>query len=396
MAYFYLSNDGLQALIFTRDILCVPDTSPFVFPEPCNRINSEITMLKPRKELKNIKPYIAGQFKEGFIKLASNENPLGPSPKAQKAINKASLNMQMYPDGNCTKLKQKLAILYGLKPENLIIGNGSDEILLFIASAYLNSKDKVALSKTTFSEYEFSAQLFGATPIFVPLKNNKYDLDGFRKALSRKPKVVYLCNPNNPTGTFFNEAELTVFLKAVPKTTLVVIDEAYNEYVRNTAYPDTLQLQEKYSNLLILRTFSKIYGLAGLRIGYGIGDKEIIATLNKTREPFNVNYIAQVTALAALDDEGFLARSLENNEDGKKYLYQNFSKLGLPFTKSEANFIYIDLPLPAKDIFQRLLKERIIIRPLNSFGRPFAIRITIGTPWQNKRLIEALKKVLKK
>ncbi|MBU0580014.1 MAG: histidinol-phosphate transaminase [Candidatus Margulisbacteria bacterium] len=353
-------------------------------------------MLKPRKELKELIPYIAGKFKEGCIKLASNENPLGPSPKAQQSIIKGSVAMQLYPDGNCTKLKQKLAVYYGLKPENFIIGNGSDEILLFIAGAFLTAKDKVLISKTTFSEYEFSARLFGAKPIFIPLKNNKYDLEGFRKALSKKPKVVYLCNPNNPTGTIFKENELKVFLKAVPKSCLVVIDEAYNEYVQDRQYPDSVKLAETYSNIIILRTFSKIFGLAGLRIGYGIASKDLINVLNKTREPFNVNRLAQQAALAALDDETFLIKSIDNNLEGKKYLYQQFAKLGLPFTKTEANFIYVDLPLPAKDIFQRMLNESIIIRPLDSFSKPFAMRVTIGTPWQNKRLVDALKKSLRR
>ena len=353
-------------------------------------------MLKPRKVLKNIKPYSAGQFKDGCIKLASNENPLGPSPKAMQAVMKASVGMQLYPDGESLKLRTAVARLYRLPKDCFIFGNGSDEVMQLIAAAYIEAGDRVAISRVTFSEYESSAKLFGAVPIYVPLKNNTFDLQGFRKVLRRKPKIVYLCNPNNPTGTIFTAQELREFLKAVPASTLVVLDEAYNEYVDSSDYPDSIALLEAYTNLIVLRTFSKIYGLAGLRIGYGIAAKEVIAELNRARAPFNVNRLAQVAALAALDDRSFLLQALDVNDDGKAYLYEQLKKLGLSFERTEANFIYVEVPRPAQEIFKKMMEHGVTIRPLDSFGRPQAIRITVGAPWQNKRCIEALKKAIGK
>jgi histidinol-phosphate aminotransferase len=353
-------------------------------------------MIKPRKELKDIPPYIPGQNKEGCIKLASNENPLGPSPKAQQAVAKASMAMQLYPDGDCIKLRQTLAKFYKLQPENVIIGNGSDDVLLCIAGAFINKGDKVVISRVTFSGYEFSARLFGGVPVFVPLKNNRYDLTGFKKALAKRPKVVYLCNPNNPTGTIFSDKELQGFLRSVPAGTLVVIDEAYNEYVLDQNYPDSIALLAEFKNIIVLRTFSKIFGLGGLRVGYGLAAKELIAELNKPRAPFNVNKLAQTAALAAFGDESFLAQSADINEEGKAYLYKQLTLLGLSYIKTQANFIYIDLPVPAQDIFKKMMSDGVIVRPLESFGRPFAIRVTIGTSWQNKRFIDALKKALAK
>ncbi len=353
-------------------------------------------MLKPRKALKNIKPYSPGQFKEGCIKLASNENPLGPSPKAMQAVTKASVGMQLYPDGANQRLRTAIAKLYRLPKDRFIFGNGSDEVLQLIAAAYIDPGDRVAISRVTFSEYESSSRLFGAEPVYIPLKDNRFDLAGFRKVLRRKPKIIYLCNPNNPTGTIFTAKELREFMKAVPATTLVVLDEAYNEYVEDPEYPDSIALLEAYTNLIVLRTFSKIYGLAGLRLGYGIAAKEIIAELEKARAPFNVNRLAQIAALAALDDRSFLLQSLDTNDDGKAYLYEQLKKLGLAFERTEANFIYIDVPRPAQDIFKKMMENGVIVRPLDSFGRPNAIRITVGTPWQNKRCIESLKKALGK
>jgi len=349
-------------------------------------------MLNERKAIKNLKPYTPGKEIPGAIKLASNENPLGPSPQAMDAIRHAADQLSLYPDGNCTNLKNKLSQKYCIKPENIVVGNGSDEILLLIAGAFIEPGDEVVIAQPTFSEYEFSARLLGAIPVFVPLTNGAYDLNAMAQAITPQTKVVYLCNPNNPTGTIFFQNDLDEFLARVPEDILVVMDEAYVEYVTHTHYPQSMHyINEK--NIVVLRTFSKIYGLAGLRVGYGLASPEIIASLNKAREPFNVNRLAQIAATAALDDEAFLQKSKENNEAGKKYLYTEFDKLSLTYLLTEANFIFAETPMAGIEIFQALMDQGITIRPMASFGCDNAVRVTIGTEEQNQALIKGLRKL---
>jgi len=287
-----------------------------------------------------------------------------------------------------------LAAKYKLAPENFIIGNGSDEIFLFITGLLIEPGDEMLTSQVTFSEYEFATRLFGGKPVFAPIKDGKYQLTEFPKWISSKTKVIFMANPNNPTGTYFNSAEFRKFMKVVPKETLVVLDEAYCEYVEAKDYPDTLGLLKTYKNILICRTFSKIYGLSGLRVGYAIGDKELIMNLNKTREPFNVNAAAQVAAVAALDDKNFLKKSLANNKKGKAYLYQEFDKLGLKYIKTEANFIFVYIKQDCVEAFKKMMELGVTIRPMKSFGLDDAIRVTVGTPAENKKFIACLKKIL--
>lgn len=350
--------------------------------------------MKIKNNIAEIKPYIPGKLKEGAIKLASNENPLGASPLAQEALKKAIESVAIYPDGGCVELKERLAQKYLLNPDNFIVGNGSDEIFIFIAAALLGPGDEMLTSECTFSEYEFAARLFGATPVYVPMVADRVDLAAIVQALTSKTKVIFLCNPNNPTGTFFTVKEFEEFMTKVPADVLVVLDEAYYEYVMTDEFPDALTLLPKYKNLLITRTFSKIYGLASLRVGYAIGEPSLIENLNKAREPFNVNSFAQAAAVAALDDEDFVWRTLEVNNLGRAFLYEKFDELKLAYCPTEANFIFVRIGRDCMEAFEALMALGVTIRPMKSFGIDDAIRVTIGTPDQNSFFIDCLKKFL--
>ena len=358
-----------------------------------------------RKEVSKLKPYVPGksakevelELKIGsVIKLASNENPLGPSPKALELIQKRLKDVAVYPDQTSIELREALAKKLGIDKECLIIGNGSDEIMQLAAATFLSAGEEALISENTFSTYEFATRLFDGNPVFVPLKDYVYDLPGFAAALSKKTKLVWLCNPNNPTGTMFSGKELDSFISTMPKGVIVVIDEAYSEYVESKEYPNSVEYVKRGLNLIVLRTFSKIYGLAGLRAGYAVAKPEIIKYLNLTKLPFNVNRLAAAGALAALEDRAFVAKSQKMNSEGKKYLYSKLDGLKLKYLKTEANFIFIDAGRNTDKVFMELMKQGVIIRPLSSFGFGEAIRVTIGTEEQNKRFIEALKKVFQK
>ena len=297
--------------------------------------------MKLRKNLEKIKPYIAGKLKKGAIKLASNENPLGPSPKALQNIKEFLNKIYLYPDSQCTELKQKLAEKHNITEDMLILGNGSDEIFLFIAGAYLEPGRNAVTSEATFPEYTFAANLFGGEMKYAEMTNLTYDLNNILRLLDEQTQVIFIANPNNPTGTYVTTSELLHFIGNVPRYMLIVLDEAYYEYVTESDYPDTLDLLKKHDNILILRTFSKMYGLAGLRIGYAIGSPKVISDLHKTKEPFNVNAVAQVAALGALGDHEFVEKSQKSNMAGKVYLYDEFDKMNLQYWKSAANFIFL-------------------------------------------------------
>lgn len=355
-------------------------------------------MARPRSALSKLKEYLPGKNPEKpkVVKLASNENPLGPSPKALGAIKKELKNSSVYPDQNSLLLIQKLAKLLNVSEKNLIIGNGSDEVMQLIAAAYLSAGDEVLISTNTFSTYEFVTRLFDGRPVFVDLKNYTYNLSGFAAKSTDKTKLIFLCNPNSPTGTIFTGAELDAFMANIPDNYIVVIDEAYSEYVGAKDYPDSLKYVKQGKNVIILRTFSKLYGLAGLRAGYGIAKEEIIKYLKMVKLPFSVNKLAVAGAVAALDDKTFVKKSLKTNKEGKKYLYREMGnrKWELDFIKTEANFVCINLKQSADQVFLKLMSEGVIIRPLTSFGMPNSIRVTIGTAEQNKKFVTALKKVL--
>lgn len=348
-----------------------------------------------RPAIKELKDYVPGKnpAQPGVIKLASNENPFGPSPKALEAIVKEEKNLHIYPDQKSILLREALAKKFGLKDTNIIIGNGSDEIMQLAAATFLKPGEEVIVSENTFSVYEFVARLLDGKPVFVPLKDYTQDLAALAKAITPKTKIIFLCNPHNPTGTFIPAAELDSFLAKVPQNVLVVLDEAYAEFAEDKTFPDSLKHVKAGKNVLVLRTFSKFYGLAGLRVGYGLAKPELISYLFRAKLPFNVSRLAQAGALAALDDKDFLEQTYINNQEGKKYFYAELDKLGLEYQKTEANFVFINLKKPADDLFLQLMKKGVIIRPLTSFGLPEAIRVSIGTPEQNEKFVAALPNV---
>ncbi|MFC1560195.1 histidinol-phosphate transaminase [Candidatus Margulisiibacteriota bacterium] len=355
-----------------------------------------------RPNIKKIKPYVPGESPieaekklkiSGVVKLASNENPLGPSKRSLEAINKYAKDVFVYPDKKCSELKKKIAKNLGLPPENIVAGNGSDEIMLLTGLAYLSAGEEVIISKNTFAVYELVTRLMDGEPVFVDLKDNTYDLEAMAKAITKKTKLIFVCNPNNPTGTMNTKNELDTFMSKVPSDVIVVLDEAYGEYVGSKDYPDGLEYVKAKKNVIVLRTFSKIYGLAGIRVGYGIASPETIKYLDLVRLPFSVNRIAQHAAIAALEDRGHVARSIKVNSEGKDYLYKELGKLGMDYIKTEANFICINVKTSADVIFMDLMRRGVIVRPLTTFGMPKSIRVTIGTQEQNQKFIEALKQV---
>ncbi len=357
-----------------------------------------------RKVIFSISPYVPGKPIEeverqlgitGVIKLASNENPLGPSPMAVDAMRQALGRVSNYPDSNCYYLKKELALHLGCREDNLAFGNGSDELLKQIAETFLNPGDEILFAQPSFSEYEFVARVMDAKPIAVPLKSDfTYDLDAMLQKINSRTKLIFICNPNNPTGTIITASELFDFLNKVPEGVIVILDEAYHEYVTDPRYPNSLELIEEGKNVIILRTFSKIYGLAGLRIGYGIASPEIISMIQRVREPFNVNLMAQEAARASLYDKDHLMESKNLVIMGREYLYRAFDKLGLRYIPTQANFIFVDVNRDSVTLFNSLLRQGVIVRTGDIFGYPSYIRVTIGTPEQNERFINCLERAL--
>ncbi|AMA73563.1 MULTISPECIES: histidinol-phosphate transaminase [Aneurinibacillus] len=323
------------------------------------------------------------------IKLASNENPFGCSPRVKETIVSQLDNLPIYPDGACLELRSALASFLNVKEEELIFGNGSDEIVMLLARAYLEPGTNTIMAAPTFVVYKTNATIEGAEVIEVPCVEGKHDLNGMLAKVNENTRVVWVCNPNNPTGTIVTEEELIRFLDQVPEHVLVVLDEAYVEYVKDDAFPRSLELLRKYKNLIILRTFSKIYGLAALRVGYGIAAEEIIDKLNRVREPFNVNHLGQKAALAALADQEFVARCKAANMEGLEQVYAGLDEIGVPYYRSETNFVYAIVERDTKEVFQEMLKQGVIIRAF-----PQAIRVTIGSKEQNEKMLAALKAVL--
>ncbi|MFH1045811.1 MAG: histidinol-phosphate transaminase [Candidatus Omnitrophota bacterium] len=352
----------------------------------------------------HITPYVGGrpieeiqrEFKiKDVIKLASNENALGPSPKAVAALKKALGEIHRYPDGDCYYLRNKLAEKLKLKPENLVFGCGSDEIIVLAVRAFVNSGDEVVIAKPTFLIYEIASALAGAKITFVPLKGFRYDLRAMKSAITPKTKMVFIANPDNPTGTYVNKKEVAEFMRGLPENLLVYFDEAYYELVDKKDFPDSFEYLGKQP-LIIARTFSKAYGLSGLRIGYGIAEAKIIDYLNRAREPFNVNSLAQVAALAALDDQAHLKRTRELLKEAKGYLYKSFRQLGIDFIPSVTNFVVMNIGPRSATIYRELLKKGVIVRDMSCWGLNQFLRVTMGTMRENKKFIQALKEALAK
>jgi histidinol-phosphate aminotransferase len=328
------------------------------------------------------------------VKLASNENPLGPSPKALQAIGGALPGLHRYPDGGGYALRHALARHWKVPADWLVLGNGSNELLELVGRSFLMPGDEVLYAKQAFVVYDMVAQVTGATKVAVPLKGFAHDLPAMRAAITPKTKLIFLANPNNPTGTCVDPRALEAFLAAVPPDVVVVLDEAYYEYVPPECRPDALQFVRGGRWLLVLRTFSKIYGLAGLRLGYGIGPAPLVGLLNKVREPFNTNSLAQVAAAAALDDTEHVAASLAANDAGRAFLVDRFGRMGLSVIPSVANFVLVDVGRPGAQVTEALLRRGVIVRPVVGYGFPTHLRITVGTAQENETCVAALKAVL--
>jgi len=330
---------------------------------------------------------------DSIIKVASNENPFGPSPLALAAMQKAIAGVNLYPDGNAFYLKQKLAAKLGVEPTNLILGNGSNEIIEFVSHALLAPGDDVVVSQFCFAIYPIVAKMFGANVIVVPAKNHGHDLPAMLKAITPKTRIVFVANPNNPTGTLAPREEVIKLVNDVPDDVLLVLDEAYIEFLDDAVDLIPLIRLGVRKNLILMRTFSKIYGLAGLRIGYGIGNVDLISALEKTRQPFNINSLAQAAALAALDDDEHVRKTRANNFAGLEFFRRAFRDLKLEFVPSFANFILVRVGEGQK-VFGAMQKQRVIVRPMGGYQLPEWIRISVGTPEENERSLNVLKAVL--
>ena len=350
-----------------------------------------LAVYKPGKPIEEVQRELGLQH---VIKLASNENPLGPSPKALNAIRSALENINLYPDGSGYLLKGALGREYGLKRENIALGSGADEIIKMIAMAFLEKGDVVLSSDATFSQYGFAAQLMGNAYVTVPLNGFRIDLRAMAARLQPETKLIFIANPNNPTGTIVTREELEDFISFVGDKSIIVLDEAYSDYVESQSYPEGLKYVRDGKNVIVMRTFSKAYGLAGLRVGYCLAREDLISAIERVRLPFNVNLLAQVAGVAALEDKEHLARTKKVNSEGKRYLYSEFERLGLEYIPSEANFILVRVGDRARDVFTALLKRGVIVRTSDIFGLPEFIRVTIGTQEQNSRFISSLASVL--
>jgi histidinol-phosphate aminotransferase len=331
---------------------------------------------------------------DSIIKVASNENPFGPSPLAVAAMQQALSGVNLYPDGNAFYLKQKLAAKLGVETANLILGNGSNEIIEFVAHALLAPGDDAVISQFCFAIYPIVAKMFGANVVTVPAKNHGHDLSAMLRAITPRTKIIFVANPNNPTGTLVPREEVVQFVNEVPDDVLLVMDEAYIEFLDDAVDLIPLIRLGARKNLILMRTFSKIYGLAGLRIGYGIANAELASALEKIRQPFNINLLAQTAALAALDDGEHVRKTRQNNSGGLQFLEKAFRELKLEFVPSFANFILVRVGEGQK-VFDAMQRQGVILRPMGGYQLPEWIRISIGTPQENGRTLNALKQALK-
>ena len=357
------------------------------------------------RHLKKLLPYPPGKpieevqrefgLKE-VIKLASNENPIGPSPRAIRAMAAAAREMNLYPDGAAYYLKQELARRLRLRPEELIVGNGSDEIPVFLAQCYLNARRGLVTSQYAFIRYKMAADLVGAPATLVPMEDMRHDLKAILKAIDGKTAMICLDIPCNPTGSWVGREELIRFLDKVPPEIIVLLDQAYHEYAGDRrGFPDGLRLRHRFPNLVVARTFSKAYGLAGLRLGYAAARPEIISDLDRVRPPFNANRMAQAAAIAALKDANHLRRVVRTNTRGLIQLEKGFKTRGLKSWPSAANFLLVDVGRDGREVFQALLGQGVVTRPMAGYGLINCLRVSVGTPSENRRCLAALRRALR-
>lgn len=354
-------------------LACVTQLQPYVPGKPIEELERELGITD-------------------IVKLASNENPLGPSDKVLEALAQASKEVTRYPDGNGFSLKKALAEKYQLNTEQITLGNGSNDVLEMIARAFVSNTDAVIFSQYAFAVYPLVTQAIGAQAVIAPARNYGHDLQAMSTLITEKTKLIFIANPNNPTGTYLAADELEAFIAQVPATTLVVLDEAYVEYGEQTA--ESIGWLKKYSNLIITRTFSKAYGLAGLRVGYALSHPDVADLINRIRQPFNVNSLALAAATVALKDDAYIIKTKQLNDAGMAQLTVGLNALGLECIPSKGNFITIDVQKNGDDVFSDLLKQGVIVRPVTNYGLPKHIRVSIGLEYENQRFLDALKEVL--
>ncbi len=352
---------------------------------------SKINAYKPGKPIEEVKRSLK---LDEVYKLASNEIPFPPS-YIRKAIGEEVKNISRYPESSSFYLRIALSKKLGVREDQIIFGNGSDELIVLALKALISKGDEAVVAYPTFLIYEIQAKIAGAKVVKVPLKNLRYSLSEIAKRVTKKTKIIFIANPDNPTGTYVNEKEVKDFLAKIPKRVLVFFDEAYFEFAPKD-FPETLKLLAKRGNIIVTRTFSKAYGLAGLRIGYGVTTRELAGILNKIREPFNINRFAQVAALAALKNKGFLRKTTTHVKKEKKYLYKELKKCNLSFTESATNFVLVDLKRDTSRLCDYLLKRGVIVRGLKGWGLKNFFRVTVGLSCENKKFINCLKSYLKK
>ena len=370
-------------------------------PDICERSPAYVRAIAPYEPGRPISEVARelGLDERTIVKLASNENPLGVSPGVREAIARELPELARYPDGNAFGLKAALSSHHGLAPERIVVGNGSNDILELVAAAFLAPGRAAVYSQHAFAVYPLATQARGAQSIVVPAENFGHDLQGMLAALTPQTRVVFIANPNNPTGTFVSGRELSDFLDRVPSDVVVVLDEAYTEYLPADCRYDSISWLKRHRNLVVTRTFSKAYGLAGLRVGYGLCDPKIADLLNRVRHLFNVNSLALAAAVAALADREFVEKGCEINSSGMRQLTDGFSALGLEYIPSVGNFVSFRVPRAhdkarAGAVFQSLLRQGVIVRPVGGYGMPDHLRVTVGLPEENRKFLEALKVAL--
>jgi histidinol-phosphate aminotransferase len=356
-----------------------------------------------RKCILNLVPYVPGKPIEevkrelgidDIVKMASNENPLGPSPKALDAMRTALENIALYPEGSCFELRQVLARNLGVEPDMLIFGTGADEVIHYLGVALLCEGDEIVQADPTFVQYKGASTLMDCKTRNVPLKDWTHDLKAMLGQVNEHTKLFFISNPNNPTGTIVYADQVEAVMDSLPERCVLVLDEAYYEYVDDPGYTRSIEWVKQGRNVIALRTFSKIYAMAGLRIGYGIAAKYITEMLERVRLPFNVNSVAQVGAIASLNDPGQVERTRKQNARSKEYLYRELDKMGVPYTPTQANFLWVDVMKDCREVFNALLRLGVIVRTGDIFGHPTHIRVTTGTDEQNERFVSALREAL--
>ena len=363
--------------------------------DPCELSPSYIRAIAPYQPGKPISELARemGLEESGIVKLASNENPLGVSPLALAAIEVELRHLARYPDGNGFSLKQALAARYRVQDDQIVLGNGSNDVLELVARCFLGNGTSAVMSQHAFVVYHLATQVAGATKLETPAKDYGHDLAAMASAVRDDTRVIWIANPNNPTGTFVAAPEVEAFLQHVPRRVIVVVDEAYNEYLPREAQVDSVRWLVHFPNLVITRTFSKAYGLAGLRVGFALAHPEVADLMNRVRQPFNVSSVAQIAAQAALDDREFVRESIEINRSGMRQIVEGLGRLGLQHIPSFGNFVSFRAGAAAQ-VYQRLLRQGVIVRPIGMYGLPEHLRVSIGLPAENERFLSALRMAL--